>query len=58
MQRKDRVGRADMALARLRECMPDVLLAGHMHAHEIEGGWRVNSRTNFRASPPGHAAAV
>jgi len=35
MQRKDEVGRADMALARLRECMPDVLLSGHMHAHEI-----------------------
>jgi 3',5'-cyclic AMP phosphodiesterase CpdA len=35
MQRRDRVGRADMALAQLRECMPDILLAGHMHAHEI-----------------------
>jgi len=35
MQRRDLVGRSDMALAQLRECMPDVLLAGHMHAHEI-----------------------
>ncbi len=29
------VGRARMALLNLRDCMPDVLLAGHMHAHEI-----------------------
>lgn len=35
MQRSDLVGRANMALAQLRECMPDVLLAGHMHSHEI-----------------------
>jgi 3',5'-cyclic AMP phosphodiesterase CpdA len=35
MQRRDRVGRADMALIQLRECMPDILLAGHMHAHEV-----------------------
>jgi 3',5'-cyclic AMP phosphodiesterase CpdA len=31
----DLVRRAGMALDRLRDCMPDVLLAGHMHAHEV-----------------------
>ncbi|MDQ2961803.1 MAG: metallophosphoesterase [Pseudomonadota bacterium] len=29
------VGRATMALAILRECMPDLLLAGHVHLHGI-----------------------
>ena len=32
---KNLVGRASMALGCLSECMPDVLLAGHMHAHEV-----------------------
>ncbi|HZP86411.1 MAG TPA: metallophosphoesterase [Burkholderiales bacterium] len=32
---RDLVRRASMALDHLKECMPDVLLAGHMHAHEI-----------------------
>lgn len=32
--RRDLLGRAGMALSVLRECMPDILLAGHMHAHE------------------------
>lgn len=31
---RDLVGRAGMALSGLRECMPDILLAGHVHAHE------------------------
>ena len=31
----DLVGRAAMALDQLQECMPDLLLAGHMHEHEI-----------------------
>ncbi len=31
---RDLVGRASMALSGLRECMPDILLAGHMHSHE------------------------
>jgi len=29
------VGRAKMAMATLRECMPDLLLAGHVHLHGI-----------------------
>ncbi len=29
------VGRADMALRKLHDLTPDVLLAGHMHTHEI-----------------------
>jgi 3',5'-cyclic AMP phosphodiesterase CpdA len=31
----ERVGRAKMAMASLRECMPDLLLAGHVHLHGI-----------------------
>ena len=31
---RDLVGRAGMALSSLRDCMPDILLAGHLHAHE------------------------
>jgi predicted phosphodiesterase len=31
----DLAGRASMALGQLRDCMPDILLAGHLHAHEI-----------------------
>jgi 3',5'-cyclic AMP phosphodiesterase CpdA len=31
----ERVGRAKMAMASLRECMPDLLLAGHVHQHGI-----------------------
>jgi 3',5'-cyclic AMP phosphodiesterase CpdA len=30
------VGRAAMAMAGLRECMPDLLLAGHVHLHGID----------------------
>ncbi|MEO8849724.1 MAG: metallophosphoesterase [Casimicrobiaceae bacterium] len=30
----DPVGRAAMALEHMRQCMPDVLLAGHMHVHQ------------------------
>ena len=29
------VGRATMALQQLRKCLPDLLLAGHMHAHGV-----------------------
>jgi len=31
----ERVGRAKMAMASLRECMPDLLLAGHVHLHGV-----------------------
>lgn len=31
----DLVGRAAQVLDHLRECMPDVLLGGHMHSHEV-----------------------
>jgi 3',5'-cyclic AMP phosphodiesterase CpdA len=31
----ERVGRAEMAMASFRECMPDLLLAGHLHQHGI-----------------------
>lgn len=34
-ERGGEVGRADMALSALRDVTPDVLLAGHMHTHEI-----------------------
>ena len=31
----DLVGRAALAMQQWRDCMPDVLLAGHMHAHDV-----------------------
>ena len=32
--RRDLVGRAGLALSQFQDCMPDVMLAGHVHTHE------------------------
>lgn len=45
------VGRAGMAMSRLRECAPDVLLAGHLHHHSI-------GTTAERYDLGGHSAIV
>lgn len=49
-QRGSEVGRADMALRALHDFTPDVLLAGHMHTHEIG--------TTPQQSAPGGAEAL